>query len=145
MNRVRAFIALGSNLGDRDAHLAWARRRLAELPETTVLAVSRVEETAPLGGLDQPPYRNQMLALETALTPDALLAACQEIERERGRVRRERWASRVLDLDLVRFGDRVERRAGLILPHPGIADRGFWQRELAELEGALAGRPILEK
>ena len=130
----RAFIALGSNLGDREGHLAAARAALAALPRTRLVAASRVEETAPLGGMDQPPYLNQMVALETALEPRALLAACQAIERSRGRVRTERWGARTLDLDIVRYGDRRVAEPDLIIPHPGLPHRDFWQRELAELE-----------
>ncbi|MGH7578923.1 MAG: 2-amino-4-hydroxy-6-hydroxymethyldihydropteridine diphosphokinase, partial [Gemmatimonadales bacterium] len=78
--RERAYIALGSNLGDRAGHLAAARAALAALPRTRLLAESAVEETVPLGGMDQPPYLNQMVLLETALAPRALLAACQAIE-----------------------------------------------------------------
>lgn len=130
----RAYVALGSNLGDRAAQLAFARRSLAALPDTAVCGASAVEETAPLGGRDQPPYLNQMIALDTELVPEELLAACQRIEAAAGRIRRERWESRVLDLDLVRYGALRRHQAGLILPHPGLADREFWQRELAELE-----------
>jgi 2-amino-4-hydroxy-6-hydroxymethyldihydropteridine diphosphokinase len=129
----RAFVALGSNLGDRQAHLALARDRLARLPGTVLLGASPIEETAPLGGLDQPLYLNQMVALDTTLTPRALLDACHRIEAEAGRRRRERWASRTLDLDLVRFGDLVVNEEGLTLPHPGLGRRSFWQEELAAL------------
>jgi 2-amino-4-hydroxy-6-hydroxymethyldihydropteridine diphosphokinase len=132
---VRAYVALGGNLGDRAAHLAFARARLAALPGTTLLGSSAVEETAPLGGLAQPDYLNQMVALDTELTPRALLEACHGIERAAGRVRRERWASRPLDLDLVACDTVTLSEPGLVLPHPGLADRGFWQRELAELRG----------
>ena len=130
----RAFIALGSNLGDREGHLAAARAALAALPRTRLVGASRVEETAPLGGMDQPPYLNQMVALETGLEPRALLAACQAIERSRGRVRAEHWGARTLDLDIVRYGDRRVAEPDLIIPHPGLPHRDFWQRELAELE-----------
>ena len=130
----RAFIALGSNLGDREGHLAAARAALAALPRTRLVGASRVEETAPLGGMDQPPYLNQMVVLETALEPRALLAACQAIERSRGRVRAEHWGARTLDLDIVRYGDRRVAEPDLIIPHPGLPHRDFWQRELAELE-----------
>ncbi len=129
-----AYVALGSNLGDRRAHLAGARRALAALPGTELVAASTIEETAPLGGADQPPYLNQMVLLATRLDPDALLAACHEIERAAGRERRTRWASRTLDLDIVQFGDRRLARADLTLPHPGLAEREFWRRELAELQ-----------
>jgi 2-amino-4-hydroxy-6-hydroxymethyldihydropteridine diphosphokinase len=130
----RAFVALGSNLGDREGHLAAARAALAALPRTRLVAASRVEETAPLGGMDQPAYLNQMVALETRLEPRALLAACQAIEHSRGRTRTERWGARTLDLDIVRFGDRRVDEPDLIIPHPGLPHRDFWQRELAELE-----------
>jgi 2-amino-4-hydroxy-6-hydroxymethyldihydropteridine diphosphokinase len=130
----RVFVALGSNLGDRGAHLAHARARLAALPGTRVAGVSRVEETAPLGPVPQEAYLNQMVLLETTLTPEALLAECRAIEIERGRERRERWGPRTLDLDIVRFGVREVHEAGLTLPHPELPRRDFWLREIAELE-----------
>ena len=127
-------MALGSNLGDRSAHLRAAREALALLPATSVVAVSSVEETAPLGGKSQPPYLNQMVLLETALDPHELLEALQAIERRQGRERGERWGSRTLDLDIVRFGDRQISDPDLIIPHPELSNRDFWRRELAELE-----------
>jgi len=130
----RVFVALGSNVGDRTAHLAHARERLAALPGTQLVAASRVEETAPLGPVAQGPYLNQMVELETALTPRALLAACRAIELERGRERRERWGPRTLDLDIVRFGTRVVDEPDLTIPHPELPRRDFWLREIAELE-----------
>jgi 2-amino-4-hydroxy-6-hydroxymethyldihydropteridine diphosphokinase len=128
-----AYIALGSNLGDRDAHLAKARASLAALPSSRLLRVSAIEETAPLGGRPQPPYLNQMIALETTLSPPELLAHLLRIERDAGRVRSERWASRTLDLDIVVFDNRQVDDPDLTIPHPGLAERAFWQRELAEL------------
>jgi 2-amino-4-hydroxy-6-hydroxymethyldihydropteridine diphosphokinase len=130
----RAYVALGSNLGDRAGHLAAARAALAALPRTRVVAESGVEETAPLGGMEQPAYLNQMILLETALEPRALLAACQAIERSRGRVRGEHWGARTLDLDIVRYGHRRIAEPDLIIPHPELFNRDFWVRELAELE-----------
>jgi len=132
--RERAYVALGSNLGDRAGHLAAARAALAALPRTRLVAESRVEETAPLGGMEQPAYLNQMVLLETALAPRALLAACQAIERSRGRVRGEHWGVRTLDLDIVRYGHRRIADPDLIIPHPELSHRDFWIRELAELE-----------
>ncbi len=132
---ARAYVALGSNLGDRERHLTLARERLATLPGTRLLASSSIEQTEPLGGLAQPPYLNQMVVLETALSPHELLLACQAIEAEAGRDRRVRWASRTLDLDLVRFGALVLEEPGLALPHPGLPSRDFWKRELQELAG----------
>ena len=133
----RAYVALGSNLGDRAAHLDRARVALTLLPSTRLAAVSSVEETAPLGAMAQPPYLNQMVALDTALAPEALLAALHAIERSQGRRRGERWGPRTIDLDLVRYGQRRIRTTSLTLPHPGLATRDFWRRELDELERAL--------
>lgn len=131
------YLALGSNLGDRAAALAGARAALRALPGTRVIAETAVEETAPFGPPGQPPYLNQMLALDTTLTPHALLDACQAIERAAGRTRDVRWGPRVLDLDIVRFGERACADERLTVPHPGLPDRDFWQRELAELQAAV--------
>lgn len=136
----RVFVALGSNVGHRAGYLAGARAALATLPGTRVLAASLVEETAPFGAGAQGPYLNQMVALATVLTPHTLLAALQRIERSLGRVRSRRWGARTIDLDIVRFGSRTLRSRELSLPHPGIGDRAFWQRELAELESLLEKR-----
>ena len=130
----RVYVALGSNVGDRAAHLAYARDRLAALAETRLVAASRVEETAPLGPVPQGPYFNQMVLLETTLTPAALIAECRAIEAERGRERRERWGPRTLDLDIVRYGTQTVRAPDLTIPHPELSRRDFWQREIAELE-----------
>jgi 2-amino-4-hydroxy-6-hydroxymethyldihydropteridine diphosphokinase len=124
---------LGSNLGDRHEHLRGAREALASLPRTVLVAASSIEETAPLGGMRQPPYLNQMVLLETGLEPRALLQALQEIELNQGRQREERWGPRTLDLDIVRFGNRRVIESDLIIPHPELSNRDFWRRELAEL------------
>jgi 3-methyl-2-oxobutanoate hydroxymethyltransferase len=139
----QAFVALGSNLGDRAARLAAARAALAALPGTRLVAASRVEETAPLGGMAQPPYLNQMVLLETTLGPRELLQACQAIEAAEGRRRAEHWGARTLDLDIVRYGRRRVAEPGLIIPHPEQPHRDFWQRERAELEPMSAdARPL---
>lgn len=133
----RAYVALGSNLGPRAAYLAAARSAMSLLPSTRLAAASSVDETAPFGPA-QGPYLNQMVMLETALAPHALLRALLDIERALGRVRRERWGARTIDLDLVRMGERRIETPTLVLPHPGLATRKFWQRELAELDVLLA-------
>lgn len=131
---VRAWIAVGSNLGDRAAYLGLARTALAETAGVHGMAAGVVEETAPLGGLDQPAYLNQMLRLETVIAPRILLYRCHEIERLAGRERTSKWCSRTLDLDLVRYGDLLCDLPVLSLPHPGLRDRVFWAREIAALE-----------
>jgi 2-amino-4-hydroxy-6-hydroxymethyldihydropteridine diphosphokinase len=130
----RVYIALGSNLGNRASYLAGARAALATLPATRLVASSRVEETAPFGAGAQGPYLNQMLLAATHLTPVALLRALQRIERSFGRLRSRRWGARTLDLDIVRFGHRSLQSRELQLPHPGLRERVFWQREMAELD-----------
>lgn len=131
---VRAWIAAGSNLGDRVAYLSLARKALAETSGIRALTAGDVEETAPLGGLDQPPYLNQMLLVDTTIEPHSLLHVCHDIERAAGRQRPSKWSSRTLDLDLVRYGDVLCDLPELSLPHPGLRDRSFWAREIAALE-----------
>lgn len=131
---VRAFLALGSNMGDRLGQLARARKAIGVLPGTRIVAESRVEETAPLGDIPQGPYLNQMLLVETELPPRELLRLLLDIERASGRVRGTRWGPRTLDLDIVRYGELSLEEPGLTLPHPEFAARDFWQRELKELD-----------
>lgn len=135
--RELAFVALGSNLGDRSAHLAQARSALSLLPSSSLAALSAIEETAPMGALAQGPYLNQMAALRTSLDPEALLSALQRIELGLGRRRSGRWAARTIDLDIVDFGGRAHRSRRLTLPHPGRDERAFWVRELTELRQLL--------
>ena len=132
-------MSLGSNVGDRAAHLAHARGRLGSLAATRLIVASAVEETAPLGEVPQGPYLNQMVLLETTLTPAELLRHCLAIEAERGRVRRpgERWGPRTLDLDIVQFGARAVHEPGLTIPHPELPHREFWRREIAEIESLV--------
>lgn len=128
-----AYVALGSNLGDRDAHLAGAREKLARLPGTRLLGASAVEETLPIGPVPQGAYLNQMIALETTLAPEALLDACLAIEREHGRERQVRWGPRTLDLDLVYLERGAAHTARLVVPHPELPNRDFWRRHLGEV------------
>ena len=132
------YVALGSNLGDRAAHLAYARNRLGTLPDTRVAASSRIEETAPIGPVPQGAFLNQMVLLETTLAPRDLLRHLHAIEAERGRERQAgvRWGPRTLDLDIVRWGERRVREPDLTIPHPELPHRDFWQREMAELDAA---------
>jgi 2-amino-4-hydroxy-6-hydroxymethyldihydropteridine pyrophosphokinase len=127
------YVALGSNLGNRAAYLAAARSAISLTPGVRLLAASAVEETVPFGNTVQGPYLNQMMAVETTLLPDALLVELQRIELALGRVRDVRWGPRTIDLDIVAFDDAQSNTSALQLPHPGLADRVFWQRERAEL------------
>jgi 2-amino-4-hydroxy-6-hydroxymethyldihydropteridine diphosphokinase len=127
-----AYVALGSNLGDRHAHLERALTAIAALPGSRVIASTPPEETSPIGP-PQGEYLNQMVALETELEPIALLDELQRIENEGGRVRGERWGARTIDLDVVRFGARTIATDRLTVPHPQLPNRDFWQRALALL------------
>jgi 2-amino-4-hydroxy-6-hydroxymethyldihydropteridine diphosphokinase len=133
-----AYIALGSNLGDRERQLASARKALGGIARSRILAESAVEETAPLGPPGQGAYLNQMVALETELTPRELLDALQAIERRAGRVRDVRWGPRVIDLDIVTMRTQRSDDASCRVPHPELQNRDFWQRELDELRALEA-------
>lgn len=130
------FIALGSNLGDRDAHLRGALRALDDSGLVRVLRCSTFHETAAVGGPPgQPNYLNAVAEVETVLSPRGLLALLHEIERRHGRERGERAAPRTLDLDLLLFGERSIDEPGLHVPHPRMWQREFVMRPLAELRG----------
>jgi 2-amino-4-hydroxy-6-hydroxymethyldihydropteridine diphosphokinase len=136
---VRAFIGLGSNLGDRETTLRAAVGRLGGLAETEVRGVSTFRHTEPVGYVDQPRFLNAAVELETALSPRALLAALLELERDFGR---DRGASppqgpRTLDLDLLVYGDLTIDEPGLEVPHPRLHERSFVLEPLAELDPAL--------
>lgn len=134
MSRTPVAIALGTNLGDRRAHLAFAVASLSSILQD--LRVSRPIETAPEGvPHPQPPFLNAAAVGTTTLEPRALLAALQAIERGRGRERPYRYAARTLDLDLILYGDRVVRDPGLEVPHPRFRERRFVLAPLAEIAG----------
>jgi 2-amino-4-hydroxy-6-hydroxymethyldihydropteridine diphosphokinase len=121
---VRAYVGLGSNLGDRAAYLLLGLSALSRLPKTHLLRLSPVYETNPVGP-PQPPYLNMVAELETELSPKGLLAEMLRIEKALGRERRERWGPRTLDLDLLLYGDLVLEEAGLSVPHPRLHERAF--------------------
>lgn len=136
----RAAIALGSNLGGREEHLADAVARLAADPDLRLLAVSEWIETAPVGGpAGQGAYLNGACVVETTLDPLELLERLHAIERERGRdrAREVRNGPRTLDLDLILCGELVRDDERLVLPHPRYAQRDFVLRPLAQVGGDL--------
>lgn len=121
---MRAYVGLGSNLGDRTAHLLLGLSALSRLPDTHLLRLSPIYETEPVGP-SQPPYLNLVAELETELPPRALLGEMLRIERAQGRERRERWGPRTLDLDLLLYGDLVLKEEDLEVPHPRLHQRAF--------------------
>jgi 2-amino-4-hydroxy-6-hydroxymethyldihydropteridine diphosphokinase len=134
----RAYLGLGSNLGERLAHLQAAVDGLARTPGVAVVAVSPVYETAPVGGPPQDDYLNAVVAIDTDLSPHALLQVAQGLEAAEHRVRRERWGPRTLDVDLLLVGDEVVDEPDLVVPHPRLKDRAFVLVPLADLDASWA-------
>ncbi|MFB3909394.1 MAG: 2-amino-4-hydroxy-6-hydroxymethyldihydropteridine diphosphokinase [Candidatus Eisenbacteria bacterium] len=154
---MKAFLGLGSNLGDRTANLVLARGCLARIARPGSLRSSHIYETRPWGRPDQPDYVNAVVTLETQLSPRTLLRLVKECERRAGRPlpapgaeppEDQRWGPRVLDIDLLDVGGLVLHERGLILPHPRIAQRAFVLVPLCEIEPAwrnpLTGRTATE-
>ena len=132
-----AYLSLGANLGNREETLREAVRRLATADGVKTLAVSSLYETEPWGKKDQPSFLNIAVSLQTTLSPEALLALAQKIEKELGRVRHERWGARTIDID-IRCFEGVERNMPeLTLPHPYMTERAFVLVPLAEIAPAL--------
>jgi 2-amino-4-hydroxy-6-hydroxymethyldihydropteridine diphosphokinase len=131
---VRAFLALGANLGDRLANLQRAVDLLGGRDGLRVVRSSRVYETEPVGGPPQPDYLNAVIEVRTTLGPRVLLEACLAVEAELGRERRERWGPRIIDVDVLTYGDVEVHQPGLDIPHPRMHERGFVLAPLLELE-----------
>ncbi|MHB1156293.1 MAG: 2-amino-4-hydroxy-6-hydroxymethyldihydropteridine diphosphokinase [Phycisphaerales bacterium] len=139
-----AHIALGSNLGDRAAHLLAARDALARLPGSTVTRCSHVYETDPVGPGRQNRYLNAVIELHTAMEPAALLRELLRIETDAGRVRREKWGPRTLDLDLLLYDDLVIDTDTLTVPHPHLHERAFVLQPLCDIDPDLT-HPALRR
>ncbi len=135
---MRAYVGLGSNLGDRGAMLSRALELLGNDADLELVATSTVRETEPVGLREQPPFLNAAAAIETELSARLLLDRLLEIERRLGRVREgPRFGPRTIDLDLLLLGDQVVDEPGLCVPHPRIAERRFVLEPLHELDPRL--------
>lgn len=134
---TRAYVGLGANLGPREVTLLRAADLLAAADGVEVVAVSQLRETDPVGVIEQPPFLNGAIALDTSLSPRAVLELLLEIEEELGRVRGERWGPRTVDLDLLVYGDERVDEDGLHVPHPRLHERRFALEPLAELDPEL--------
>ncbi len=132
---IRAFVGLGSNLGDREATILRALARLQEEPELLVVRVSKLRETDPVGYVDQPQFLNGVVQLETELPASDLLTRLLTIERELGRTRGEGppLGPRTIDLDLLLYGEEIISQEGLQVPHPRMHERRFVLEPLAEV------------
>jgi len=140
-----AFLGLGSNLGDRLALLQDAVDRVGADTRTRVDAVSSVYETDPVGGPEQEPFLNIAVRVVTRRTPLSLLALCNRVEADLGRVRTVRWGPRTVDIDVLLYEDRVVRHRDLRVPHPRLAERPFALIPLIEVAPGrrLPGGPSL--
>jgi 2-amino-4-hydroxy-6-hydroxymethyldihydropteridine diphosphokinase len=129
----RAYLALGSNMGDKIAMLTTAVAKISTLPGTVLHARSSLYRTPPWGKLDQDWFANAVIAIETSLSPEALLEACLAIEAEFGRQREERWGPRRIDIDLLLYDDARRASPRLTLPHPAMLERAFVLVPLLEI------------
>ncbi|HEY0831857.1 MAG TPA: 2-amino-4-hydroxy-6-hydroxymethyldihydropteridine diphosphokinase [Candidatus Dormibacteraeota bacterium] len=136
---TRVYLGLGTNLGRRARNLSAARRRLRERG-VRITRQSRVIETEPWGFKAQPRFLNQVVEGEWRGTPRLLLKITREVEREGGRLRTRRWGPRVIDVDILLYGDERLNLRGLVVPHPRIAERPFVLESLSELGLKRDGR-----
>lgn len=132
-NRERAYLGLGGNLGDPAASMGAALRMLDADPLTEVVAVSSLYRTPPWGKTDQPDFLNATAEVLTGHSPRELLDLCLDAERKLKRVRQERWGPRLIDIDILVFGDEAVHEHGLDVPHPRMLERAFVLAPLAEI------------
>lgn len=146
MTQVTAYVALGSNLGDREAILRDALDAIGCIERTKVTRVSDIIETPPMGQPGQRDYLNAVAALHTEMSPRELLEQFLEIEAAHGRTRSEqsRWGSRVLDIDLLLYGEQVIDEPGLTVPHPHMHERLFVLQPLSQIAPDVM-HPVLGK
>lgn len=142
--KVTAYLALGSNLGDREANLNKALQMLSKTVGIEVTNVSAFLNTAPVGYTDQPDFLNAVVEIETILEPYALLAVCNEIEQALKRKRIIHWGPRTIDVDILLFGDLVLEDERLTIPHPRMLEREFVMKPLCEI-APEAVHPVQEK
>lgn len=139
MTQTDAFIGLGSNVGEPVAQVRAALGALDRLPDSRLQVASPLYQSQPMGPQDQPDFINAVAWLTTALAPHALLDELQQIETAAGRQRNgQRWGPRPLDLDLLLYGDARIANERLTVPHPGVAERPFVLRPLADIAGDRA-------
>lgn len=141
------YLSLGGNLGEPARSMAAALRILDADANTRVVDVSSLYRTPPWGKLDQPDFLNAAAEISTTLAPRALLDLCLDAERKLKRVREERWGPRLIDIDILVFGDRIIHETGLEVPHPRMLERAFVLAPLAEIAPglAVAGRSISDR
>ncbi|WP_095085090.1 2-amino-4-hydroxy-6-hydroxymethyldihydropteridine diphosphokinase [Mesorhizobium sophorae] len=141
------YLSLGGNLGDPAKSMGAALRMLDADADTRVTGVSSLYRTPPWGKLDQPDFLNAAAEISTGLAPRALLDLCLDAERRLKRVREERWGPRLIDIDILVFGDRIIHETGLEVPHPRMLERAFVLAPLAEIAPGLVvgGRSVTDR
>ena len=136
-NAVIAYLGLGTNLGDRRGNLRAALRLIAASDGIRLLRISQVYETAPWGVTEQPPFLNCAVEIAVTIDPESLLSCGQAVERAVGRVPGPRWGPRLIDVDLLIYGQEAVSRPHLEIPHPRLHLRAFALLPLAELAAGL--------
>ena len=144
MKQTTVYLGLGSNQGEREMYLSLAVRKMGDLSGNSVVGMSGMMETQPLGVVGQEPYLNAVVKIRTGLSLLEMYEANRSIERELGRVRAEHWGPRTIDIDLLLYDDRIFRSGALTIPHPQMHLRSFVLRPMCEI-GADVVHPILGK
>ena len=142
MLTTNVFLGLGSNLGDRDAHLSDAIAALCAHDTINLTARSSVLETDPVGDVDQGNFLNAVVEIETTLSPQELMHVCLDVELQQGRVRGEKWGPRTIDIDILFFSDQMIQEDGLHIPHPELHNRSFTLIPLEEIAPTMV-HPLL--
>ncbi len=137
MEHIKSYLSLGSNLGDREANLLEAARRLKEDRQLVLSRASSIYETSPWGYANQPDFLNLVLEVRTMLSPTELLKSAKALEKEMGREPCIRYGPRLIDVDLLLYGDLVYDKPGLQIPHPRLHQRMFVLAPLEELAPGL--------
>lgn len=142
-----AYLSLGGNIGDPQASMGAALRMLDADAHVRIAHVSALYRTPPWGKLDQPDFLNAAAEISTSLSPRELLDLCLDAERRLKRVREERWGPRLIDIDLLTYGNLVLHEAGLEVPHPRMLERAFVLMPLAEIapDMTVAGKSVAER
>ena len=142
--KARAFIGAGANLGDPIRQIRQAKDALQKSPGVKFLGASSLYRTQPMGPIAQPSFINAVFSLECGMSPNDLLALLLSVEEKMGRIRRERWGPRVIDLDLLFYGAMVISGQGLEVPHPRLHERRFILTPLVEIAPDVV-HPVLKK
>ena len=133
MNSNIVFIALGTNLGDREENIRKAIQKIGKLPKTAIIKSSSIINTKPVGITNQPDFLNCVVQIKTILDPEKLLLELLKIEREMGRIRKQKWGPRIIDMDILFFNNEIINTQDLTVPHPEILKRKFILNSMNEI------------